>query len=181
LPFVAGYIQFAESKLKSLSLPVKLVKCPDKRFDNHHKYGADLHVIFYSLKSNNKLKDNLKFSPQSNIMGVLKVRTKMLDKQHSLHKLHANYGRVFSEWSALEREMGDGLQRVGHYMDSFSACVDARLEEEELIADQLKEYLFLADSLQFVCRKQQTMQLSLDRAIDQVEAKNSEKQRIQQG
>jgi sorting nexin-4 len=114
-------------------------------------------------------------------MGVLKVRTKMLDKQHSLHKLHANYGRVFSEWSALEREMGDGLQRVGHYMDSFSSCVDARLEEEELIADQLKEYLFLADSLQFVCRKQQTMQLSLDRAIDQVEAKNSEKQRIQQG
>jgi len=36
----------------------------------------------------------------------------MLDKQHSLHKLHANYGRVFSEWSALEREMGDGLQVI---------------------------------------------------------------------
>lgn len=47
LPSIAGYIQFAESKLKSLSLPVKPVKCPDKRFENHHKYGADLHVSRY--------------------------------------------------------------------------------------------------------------------------------------
>jgi sorting nexin-4 len=35
-------------------------------------------------------------------------------------------------------------------MDSLAASVDATLEEEELIADQLKEYLFLASALQ-VC------------------------------
>jgi len=66
-------------------------------------------------------------------------------------------------------------------MDSFASCVDARLEEEELVADQLKEYLFLSNALQVVCRKQQTMQLNLERAMGTVEAKNSEKQRIQQG
>lgn len=38
------------------------------------------------------------------------MRARLVEKQHSLYKLHANYGRVFSEWSAIEREMGDGLQ-----------------------------------------------------------------------
>lgn len=35
-----------------------------------------------------------------------------MEKQYSLYKLHANYGRVFSEWSAIEKEMGDGLQVI---------------------------------------------------------------------
>ena len=33
-----------------------------------------------------------------------------MEKQHSLYKLHANYGRVFSEWSAIEKGIGDELQ-----------------------------------------------------------------------
>lgn len=35
-----------------------------------------------------------------------------MEKQYSLYKLHANYGRVFSEWSGIEKEMGDGLQVI---------------------------------------------------------------------
>ncbi|CAB3387639.1 Hypothetical predicted protein [Cloeon dipterum] len=159
LPFLAGYITKAESKLKSLSLPSRL-KNPDKRFEVYHKYGSDLHL---------------------NISSTLKLRSKALEKQYCLHKLHANYGRVFSEWSAIEKEMGDGLQRAGHYMDSYASCIDSTLEEEELVADQLKEYLYLANSLQSVCRKQQIMQLNLERAMAVVDSKNIEKQRIQQG
>ena len=34
----------------------------------------------------------------------------MVERLYAIHKLHANYGRVFSEWSAKEKEMGDGLQ-----------------------------------------------------------------------
>jgi sorting nexin-4 len=41
---------------------------------------------------------------------MLRVRARMLERLHSLHKLHANYGRVFSEWSAIEKDMGDGIQ-----------------------------------------------------------------------
>ncbi|CAB3387632.1 Hypothetical predicted protein [Cloeon dipterum] len=142
-----------------LLLPSRL-KNPDKRFEVYHKYGSDLHL---------------------NISSTLKLRSKALEKQYCLHKLHANYGRVFSEWSAIEKEMGDGLQRAGHYMDSYASCIDSTLEEEELVADQLKEYLYLANSLQSVCRKQQIMQLNLERAMAVVDSKNIEKQRIQQG
>lgn len=47
---------------------------------------------------------------QNNLCNLLRVRARLVEKQYSLYKLHANYGRVFSEWSAIEREMGDGLQ-----------------------------------------------------------------------
>lgn len=47
---------------------------------------------------------------QNNLNNLLRIRAKLAEKQYSLYKLHANYGRVFSEWSAIEREMGDGLQ-----------------------------------------------------------------------
>lgn len=41
----------------------------------------------------------------------------IVDKTYGIHKIHANYGRLFSELSALDKEMGDGLQMAGHYMD----------------------------------------------------------------
>jgi sorting nexin-4 len=51
---------------------------------------------------------------QNNLCNLLRIRAKLVEKQYSFYKLHANYGRVFSEWSAIEREMGDGLQV--HYL-----------------------------------------------------------------
>lgn len=42
---------------------------------------------------------------------------RICDKVYGIHKIHGNYGRVFSEWSAIEKEMADGLQSAGHYMD----------------------------------------------------------------
>lgn len=38
-----------------------------------------------------------------------------MEKNYALCKLHANYGKLFSEWSVIEKEMGDGLQKAGHY------------------------------------------------------------------
>ena len=49
---------------------------------------------------------------------TLVVLQRIADKTYGMHKIHANYGRVFSEWSAIERDMADGLQSAGHYMDS---------------------------------------------------------------
>lgn len=47
---------------------------------------------------------------QNNLNNLLKLRVRMVERLYGIHKLHANYGRVFSEWSAREQEMGDGLQ-----------------------------------------------------------------------
>ena len=49
-------------------------------------------------------------SLQNNIGNVLRVRASLAERLYGIHKLHANYGRIFSEWSAVERDMGDGLQ-----------------------------------------------------------------------
>lgn len=86
--FCAGYLQLAESKLKALSVAVRLKK-PDKQFEHIKNYGVEL---------------------QNNLCNLLKIRARLAEKQYALYKLHANYGRVYSEWSAIEKEMGDGLQ-----------------------------------------------------------------------
>ncbi|XP_068082786.1 sorting nexin-4 isoform X1 [Anabrus simplex] len=154
-----GYLQLAESKLKALSVSVRL-KQPDKRFEAIKNYGNEL---------------------QSNLNNLLRVRARMVERLYGIHKLHANYGRVFSEWSAKEKEMGDGLQKAGHYLDSFAAGIDIPLEEEELFADQLKEYLFFAGALQAVCRRQEMLQLQLERAEAQVASRTTEKDNVQKG
>lgn len=40
--------------------------------------------------------------------GLLRARVKLAERVFVIHKLHANYGRVFSEWSVFEKTMGDG-------------------------------------------------------------------------
>lgn len=155
-----SYFQLAETKLKSLSVAVRLQK-PDPRFEAYKTYGTELH---------------------QNLANFLKARAKVVEKQYSVYKLHANYGRVFSEWSAIEKkEMGDGLQKAGHYLDTFASSIDAALEDEELFADQLKEYLFFATALQNVCKKEELLQLDLESAESLVASKNSEKRRAIQG
>ncbi|XP_063992678.1 sorting nexin-4-like [Diachasmimorpha longicaudata] len=155
----SGYLQLAENKLKALSVTVRLRK-PDKRFETVKNYGAEL---------------------QNNLNNLLRIRARCAERQYSLYKLHANYGRVFSEWSAIEKELGDGLQKSGHYMDSLAATIDSHLEEEELIADQLKEWLFGASALQAVVKRREALQLVKDEANDNLTATCEQKDKIMQG
>lgn len=118
---------------------------------------------------------------QTILNNLLKARCRVAEKEYTVHKLHANYGRVFSEWSANEKEMGDALQKTGHYLDSLASCIDAALEDEELLADQLKEYLFFANSLQSVCKHREILQLRLEDSEENIANKNVERTKIQQG
>ncbi|CAG9823337.1 unnamed protein product [Phaedon cochleariae] len=154
-----GYIQLVENKLKSISVSVRL-KQPEPKFEAFKDYGGNLYM---------------------NLNNLLKARSRVAEKQYIIHKLHANYGRVFSEWSVIEKDMGDALQKTGHYLDSLASSIDANLEDEELLADQLKEYLFFAGSLQTVCRHHEQLQLRLEDAEDTVAGRNVERTRVQQG
>lgn len=42
---------------------------------------------------------------------------RMADKLYGIHKIHANYGRVYCEWAGIEKEMASSLQSAGHYMN----------------------------------------------------------------
>lgn len=142
-----------------MSLAVRLKK-PDPKFESLKNYSSFLHTNLYTL---------------------LKSRSRVAEKMYTVHKLHTNYGRVFSEWSAIEKDMGDALQKTGHYLDSLASSVDGFLEDEELLADQLKEYLFFANSLQSVCKHQESLQLQLEEAEENVNTKQLEKQKAIQG
>ncbi|XP_022099855.1 sorting nexin-4-like isoform X3 [Acanthaster planci] len=145
-----------DSRLKSLNASFRLKK-PDRKFEDLKNYASEL---------------------QANITAVLKVRAKLVDRLYGIHKIHGNYGRVFSEWSGIEQEMGDGLQSAGHFMDAYKDYIDDYMNEEEQIADQLKEYIYFADALKSVCRKQEVLQYEMEKASDLLTAKKLQRDQV---
>uniref|UniRef100_A0A6Q2WXQ5 PX domain-containing protein n=1 Tax=Esox lucius TaxID=8010 RepID=A0A6Q2WXQ5_ESOLU len=152
------YIQ-ADSRLKAMNAAFR-VKNPDKRFTELKHYSDELQTVLSQL---------------------LRVRARVADRLYGVYKVHGNYGRVFSEWSAIEKEMGDGLQSAGHHVDVYAASVDDILEEEEHYADQLKEYLFYTDALRAVCRKHELTQFELETAAQDLASKKQQKEELVTG
>uniref|UniRef100_A0A3B5A1W8 Sorting nexin-4-like n=1 Tax=Stegastes partitus TaxID=144197 RepID=A0A3B5A1W8_9TELE len=150
---------YADSRLKSLSAMFR-VKNPDKRFTALKQYSDELNTVISQL---------------------LRVRARVADRLYGVYKVHGNYGRVFSEWSAIEKEMGDGLQSAGHHMDTYAASIDDILEEEEHYADELKEYLFYTDAVRSVCRKHELIQYELEMAAQDLAHKKQQKEELATG
>ncbi|KAE8281565.1 Sorting nexin-4 [Larimichthys crocea] len=137
--YETGFQAKADSRLRALSATFR-VRNPDKRFMEMKHYSDEL---------------------QSHTSQLLRARARVADRLYGVYKVHGNYGRVFSEWSAIEKEMGDGLQSAGHHMDAYAASIDDILEEEEHYADQMKEYLFYAEALRLVSEHEPMMIFSL--------------------
>ncbi|KAL0963724.1 hypothetical protein UPYG_G00310030 [Umbra pygmaea] len=154
-----GFQAKADSRLKAMNAAFR-VKNPDKRFIELRHYSDELQTVVSQL---------------------LRVRARVADRLYGVYKVHGNYGRVFSEWSALEKEMGDGLQSAGHHMDAYAASIDDILEEEEHYADQLKEYLHYTDALRAVCRKHELTQFELEMAAQDLAAKKQQKEELATG
>ncbi|KAG5851741.1 sorting nexin-4-like isoform X2 [Anguilla rostrata] len=157
--FDTGFQAKADSRLKALNATFR-VKSPDKRFVELKHYSDELQSITSQL---------------------LRVRARVADRLYGVYKVHGNYGRVFSEWSAIEREMGDGLQSAGHHMDAYASSIDDILEEEEHYADQMKEYLFYAEALRAVCRKHELMQYELETAALDLASKKQQREELATG
>lgn len=155
----SGFLQKAENTLESWSLTVH-PKMSNIVFGNTKNYSQKLQTCMTEL---------------------LKQRSRVTEKRYIIHKLHSNYGRVFSEWSVVEKEMGDDLQKTGHYLDSLASSIDAVLEDEELLADQLKEYLFFASALGHVCKNYETLTVKLENAENLLANKSIERARTLQG
>ncbi|KAG7308025.1 hypothetical protein JYU34_006663 [Plutella xylostella] len=154
-----GYLLQAENKFKSLSLSIRLKK-PNPEIEGIKHYGKQL---------------------ETNLGNFLYTRSKIIEKNFALCKLHANYGKLFSEWSVIEKEMGDGLQKAGHYFDSIADSIDSVAEDEEQLADQFKEYLFFAAALQQLCSGHEARQLALETAEDTLNNRIAERKRAAAG
>lgn len=88
LHFFIGYLLQAEIKLKALAALPARIKRTDERFEAIRDYSNELN---------------------SHLTNLLKTRSKLAERYYAIYKLHSNYGRVFSEWSAAEKSLGDGL------------------------------------------------------------------------
>ncbi|KAM4601802.1 sorting nexin-4-like [Polymixia lowei] len=154
-----GFQAKADSRLRALSATFR-VRNPDRRFMEMKHYSDEL---------------------QSHTSQLLRARARVADRLYGVYKVHGNYGRVFSEWSAIETEMGDGLQSAGHHMDAYAASIDDILEEEEHYADQLKEYLFYAEALRAVCRKHELTQFELEVASQDLVSKKQQREELATG
>ncbi|CAH0729215.1 unnamed protein product, partial [Brenthis ino] len=155
----SGYLLHAENKLKSFSVSIRLKK-PDPEIDGVKNYGRLL---------------------ETNLGNFLYTRSKIIEKNYALCKLHANYGKLFSEWSVIEKEMGDGLQKAGHYFDSIADSIESVAEDEEQLADQLKEYLFYAEALQQLCANHEALQWALETAHEALNNRIAERNRAAAG
>ena len=45
------------------------------------------------------------------------ILQRIADRIYGIHKLHSNYSREFTDWAAVEKDMADGLNSAGHYME----------------------------------------------------------------
>ncbi|XP_014880809.1 sorting nexin-4-like isoform X3 [Poecilia latipinna] len=157
--YETGFQAKADSRLRALSATFR-VRSPHKRLVEMKHYSDGL---------------------QSHTSQLLRARTRVADRLYAVYKVHGNYGRVFSEWSAIEKEMGDGLQSAGHHMDAYAASVDDILEEEEHYADQLKEYLSYAEAVRAVCRKHELSQFELEMASQDLISKKQQREELATG
>ncbi|XP_034042295.1 sorting nexin-4 [Thalassophryne amazonica] len=155
-----GFQDKVDSRLKSLSAMYR-VKNPDRRFTALKHYSDELNTVISQL---------------------LRVRAvKSADRLYGVYKVHGNYGRVFSEWSAVEKEMGERTAGAGHHMDTYAASIDDILEEEEHYSDQLKEYLFYTDAVRSVCRKHELIQYELEMVAQDLAHKKQQKEELATG
>nr|XP_046235108.1 sorting nexin-4-like [Scatophagus argus] len=157
--YETGFQAKADSRLRALSATFR-VRNPDKRFMEMKHHSDQL---------------------QSHTSQLLRARARVADRLYGVYKVHGNYGRVFSEWSAIEKEMGDGLQSAGHHMDAYATSIDDILEEEEHYADQMKEYLFYAEALRAVCRKHELAQFELEMASQDLISKKQQREELATG
>ena len=61
---------------------------------------------------------------------------------------------------------------------SYAGAIDSMLDDEEQFADQLKEYYAFGDALRSVCRKQELLQLELEKAEDTLTYKTQQREQL---
>nr|XP_046219288.1 sorting nexin-4 isoform X1 [Oncorhynchus gorbuscha] len=180
--YETGFQAKADSRLKAMNAAFR-VKNPDKRFTELKHYSDELQTVVSQLLRVRACRNsqNIKIEAAESKKLCKIFLQRVADRLYGVYKVHGNYGRVFSEWSAIEKEMGDGLQSAGHHMDAYAASVDDILEEEEHYADQLKEYLFYTEALRAVCRKHELTQFELEMAAQDLASKKQQKEELVTG
>ena len=80
------------------------------------------------------------------------MRAKVAERIYGIYKVHGNYSRVLKEWALIEKNtMKTSLQAASIEMETFAKSIDTLIDEEDQLAEQIKEYMYFADSLKVNC------------------------------
>jgi len=70
-----------------------------------------------------------------------------------MYKIHGNYERVFKELALAENPpLRTALQKAALEIEILGKSIDVLIDEEDLIAEQIKEYLYFTDALKVTRR-----------------------------
>ncbi|XP_002119505.2 sorting nexin-4-like [Ciona intestinalis] len=136
-----GFQAKADSWLKKVNASLR-VREPNLRYEQLKCYANNL---------------------QTNATALLKVRAKLAERVYGIYKIHSNYSRVFKEWALVEDSpLKEALQKSSIDVDAYGISIDNLIDEEDQIAEQLKEYLYFADSLKTICKKHEALQYDVE-------------------
>lgn len=155
-----GYQAKSDSWLKSVNATLR-VKQPDIRLEQLRYYANHLQTASATL---------------------LKTRAKVAERLYGIYKVHGNYSRVMKEWAQVEKKvMRDALQSSSIFMETFAKSIDNLIDEEDQLAEQVKEYMYFADSLKLVCQKHQAVQYEVEMCEQQLANALSEQKHLESG
>lgn len=156
-----GYQTKTNSWLKNTNASMR-VKSSDIRFDKLKHYAVNMQAATGNL---------------------LKARAKVAERLYGIYKIHGNYSRLLKEWAPVESdaEMQQALGKCSFVMDTFSNSIDNLIDEEDQLAEQVKEYMYFADSLKAVVQKHQALQYEVEQTQQNLASCLSEQKQLQQG
>eukprot|EP00057_Strongylocentrotus_purpuratus_P012211 XP_011666685.1 PREDICTED: sorting nexin-4 [Strongylocentrotus purpuratus] len=107
-------------------------------------------------------------------------RLKSLSASFRLKKPNRQFEELKNYATELQNNVTSILKIRSRLSDQtmYKDYIDDYMAEEEQIADQLKEYIYFADSLKAVCRKQEIMQFELERCEDLLSSKKLQKDQL---
>jgi len=113
---------------------------------------------------------------------LLKLRAKVAERVYGIYKIHGNYSRVLSEWALIEdEEKKKALQKSSVYISALAKSIDNLIDEEDQIAEQIKEYMYFSDALKLVIQKHQALQYEVELCEQQLATSLSEKRQLESG
>jgi len=154
-----GYQAKMDSWIKNTNASFR-VKQPDIRLEKLKNYANHLQAATGNL---------------------LKMRAKVAERIYGIYKVHGNYSRVLKEWALIEKNtMKTSLQAASIEMETFAKSIDTLIDEEDQLAEQIKEYMYFADSLKLVCQKHQAVQYEVEQCEYQLSLALHEQKQLQE-
>eukprot|EP00128_Syssomonas_multiformis_P017882 Colp12_sorted_trinity150504_noHs@7508 len=164
--------------LAFLSVQDNWEKMGVERTDKHRSASSKLrepNVDFVNFKNSAGIL-------QENLGNLLKLTEKLNKKQADLYQEMSNYGGIFHDWSAIEKELGDVLQATGHFMDSLSLSIQTKNEqEEEGFLDPLHQYVLYTDSMKGLVKRYEQKLGEVEHAEDCVTQRRKELEALKAG